>query len=335
MRALAFAALAAFAASSLALAAAAKDPDRAVRAIPINEHVTAFYQGRPEESTVPPGPHLWPENFAIFVGVATYAVHDGGAALVYDTFTDTASAQWVRDWLRSKAGARRFILVNSHWHLDHIGGNAVYDDSLRFATEATRVALEARRAAIEAGTEDGPPAIKPLVLPNVGIAPENATITIMVGKVRVLLRPDPIHSADGLVIQLPGDGLLLAGDTLEDTLTFVAEPESIPAQYRALGAMRDWNFTKILPNHGNPAVIAAGGYGRGLIDATRSYVRALVERSHDANFRQQPLESFIGPALERGDVSLWWAYRDAHAHNVEAVEKAWRDRPIPAFDDGP
>ena len=313
--------------------AAAQDTAHAVRAMPINDHLVAFYQGRPDEASVPPGPRQWPDLGAIFGGVATYAIHDGDTALVYDTFTDTASAQWVRDWL-TKAGVRRFILVTSHWHLDHIGGNAVYADSLRFATEATRIKLAGKRAAIEGGTEEGPPAIRPLLLPNVGIAPDSV-VTLTIGTVTAKLHPVAIHSADGLVIELPDDKLLLAGDTLEDTATFVAEPESIPQQYRNLGAMRGWGFTKILPNHGNPAVIAAGGYGLGLIDATRAYIRALVEHSHDADFQKQPLAGFVGDAVKRGDVSLWWPYRDAHANNLAVVAKAWKDKPVPAFDSAP
>lgn len=325
----------AFAASCLAHVspAAAQDAAHAVRAIAINDHLTAFYQGRPEEASVPPGPRRWPDLGAIFVGVATYAIHDGDTALVYDTFTDPASAQWVRDWL-TKAGVKRFILATSHWHLDHIGGNVVYADSMRIATEATRVKLTVKRAAIEAGTEEGPPAIRPLILPNVGIA-NDSVVTLMIGGVQVKLHPVAIHSADGLVIELPDDKLLLAGDTLEDTATFVAEPDSIPQQYAALGAMRGWGFTKILPNHGNPAVIAAGGYGLGLIDTTRAYIRALVEHSHDADFQKQPLASFVGDAIKRGDVSLWWPYRDAHANNLAVVAKAWKDKPVPSFDAAP
>jgi glyoxylase-like metal-dependent hydrolase (beta-lactamase superfamily II) len=324
----ALAALALFLAGTAPARADETAPRAPLRTMVLNDHLVAFYQGRPAESAVGPGPRQWPDLGAIFVGVATYAIHDGDTALVYDSFTDTASARWARDWL-VKAGVRRFVLVNSHWHLDHIGGNAVYADSLRLASEGTRAKLALKRAGIEAGTEEGPPAINPLALPDLGIA---GNTTIMVGKVRVLLRPIAIHSADGLVIELPDDKLLLAGDTLEDTATFVAEPQSIPQQYKALGEMRGWGFTKILPNHGNPAVIAAGGYGLGLIDTTRAYIRRLVEHAKDADFQKQPLENFVGDAIQRGDVSLWWAYRDAHANNLAVVAKAWKDQPAPAFD---
>jgi hypothetical protein len=99
--------------------------------------------------------------------------------------------------------------------------------------------------------------------------------------------------------------------------------------------MRQWGFTKILPNHGNPEVIARGGYGLGLLDMTRAYIRRLVEHSHDADFAQQPLESYVADAIKQGDVSLWWAYREAHANNLAVVAKAWKDQPIPAFDSAP
>ena len=96
--------------------------------------------------------------------------------------------------------------------------------------------------------------------------------------------------------------------------------------------MRQWGFTKILPNHGNPEVIAKGGYGLGLIDMTRAYIRQLVEHSHDSDFQTQTLESYVGDAVKLGDVSVWWAYHEAHANNLEVVAKAWKDKPIPAFD---
>ena len=96
--------------------------------------------------------------------------------------------------------------------------------------------------------------------------------------------------------------------------------------------MRHWGFTRILPNHGNPDVIAKGGYSLGLLDMTRAYIRRLVERSHDTDFQKQPLESFVSDAVKRGDVNVWWAYHEAHANNLAVVAKVWKDQAIPAFD---
>ncbi len=298
-----------------------------MRVFRINDHLLCFYDGRPDEASVPPGDTNWADFGANNVGVATYAVVRGDRALVYDAFPGVRQAQWVRDYLQ-KAGVRHFVLVNSHWHLDHVGGNAVYADSDVIATARTRQKLVEHKAAIEAGTDSGPPAITPLVIPDVAIA---ADTTYYVGDIRVELRPVNIHSADGLVILLPADHLLLAGDTLEDTVTFISEPAQIPEHLRNLAAMKQWGFDRILPNHGNPDVIAKGGYTPALIDFTRAYLRRMVEHAHDADYLTQPIDRYIEQGVRDGTVTLWWAYRDAHKENLGKVASVWKDRALPDF----
>lgn len=298
-----------------------------IRVFRINDHLLAFYDGRPAEAAVKSGDDNWADFGANNVGVATYVIYRGDRALVYDTFPSVAQGKWVRDYL-ANVGIRHFMVVNSHWHLDHVGGNAVYADSNLIATEKTRQRLLANKAAIEAGTAWGPPAIAPLVIPDVAIT---ADTLVFVGDIRIELRPVQIHSADGLVIYLRADRLLLAGDTLEDTVTFISEPELIPDQYRNLLVMKQWGFDRILPNHGNPDVIARGGYPPALIDVTRTYLRRIVEHAHDADFLGQLLDSYIADPVRNGTISVWWAYRDAHRANLAKVAKAWRDRPLPDF----
>lgn len=168
--------------------------------------------------------------------------------------------------LTEKRGSKRFIVVNSHWHLDHVGGNAVYSDSTIIATERTREQLIKHKGAIENGTLQGPPAIVPLRVPDVGIV---APVTVAVGRYSVELHPVNEHSADSLVAFMPQEKLLLAGDTMEDTITFIAEPENLVQHYRNLAKMRSWGIARILPNHGDPEVIARGGYDLALIEVTR------------------------------------------------------------------
>jgi cyclase len=262
-----------------------------MRVFQINDYLISFYDGRPAESTTPSSNNNWADFGALNVGVATYVVHRGDRALVYDIYPSTQQARWVRDYL-AKIGIRHFTLVSSHWHLDHVGGNAVYADADRISTDKTRQRLTAKRAAIEAGTEWGPPAITPLVIPNIGIT---ADTTCFVEDIKVELRPVNIHSEDGLVVYLPKDRILLAGDTLEDTLTFIVEPEQIGAQYQNLLKMKRWNIDRVFPNHGNPAVIADGGYRTTLIDATLDYLRRMVEHAHDSDYLKGSLDDYVMP----------------------------------------
>ena len=298
-----------------------------MRVFELNDHLIAFYDGRPPEPATPPQDHNWADFGAMNVGVATYVIHRGDQALVYDTYPTPQQAQWVRDYL-TRLGVRHFTVVNSHWHLDHVGGNAVYADVDRIATTRAIRLLTDKRTAIEAGTEWGPPAVSPLVIPNIGIT---ADTTFLVGDIRVELRPINIHSQDGLVIVLPADHILLAGDTLEDTLTFISEPEQVVAQLGNLQRMRRWPVEHILPNHGNPDVIASGGYRKTLIDATSDYLRRMVSHAHDPGYLRGPMDDYVRDAVARGWVSPWWAYREAHAENLQVVEKAWRNKPLPVL----
>ena len=302
-----------------------------MRVFEINDHLLGFYDGRPPESSTPADKQDWADFGAMNVGVATYVIHRDDRALVYDTYPSTRQARWVRDYL-VKIGVRHFTLVNSHWHLDHVGGNAVYADVDRISTERTFKQLTAKRAAIEAGAEWGPPAINPLIIPNMLI---NADATFFVKDIEVQLRPVNIHSEDGLVLYLPADRILLAGDTLEDTLTFIVEPEQIPAQIRNLEHMKRWDISRIFPNHGNPAVIGNGGYRTTLIDATVDYLHRMVAHAHDPDYLEGSMDDYVHDSIGRGWVTPWWAYRAAHQVNLTRVNKAFKQRPLPDLPDTP
>ncbi len=60
---------------------------------------------------------------------------------------------------------------------------------------------------------------------------------------------------------------LLLGDTLEDTVTFITEPDQLHAHAADLQRLAELRPERILPNHGDPDVIAGGGYSDGLIRA--------------------------------------------------------------------
>ena len=302
-----------------------------MRVYEINDHLLGFYDGRPAEAAAPAGEQNWADFGAMDVGVATYVIHRGDQALVYDTYPSTQQARWVRDYL-VKIGIRHFTVVNSHWHLDHVGGNAIYADVDRISTAKTLRRLVMEKAAIEAGAEWGPPAIKPLVLPNITIS---ADTNYYVGDIKVELRPVDILSEDGLVAFLPNDRILLAGDTLEDTLTFIAEPERIPTQIENLQQMKRWNIERILPNHGNPDVIANGGYRTTLIDATVDYLHRMVAHAHDPDYLKQPMDDYVHDSISKGWGTPWWAYREAHQANLALVAKAYKDRPLPELPDAP
>ena len=135
----------------------------------------------------------------------------------------------------------------------------------------------------------------------------------------VQLRCFDIHSSDGTVLILPDTGLLLAGDTLEDPITYIVEPDRLRHHVADLDRMAGQTFHRILPNHGAETQIEAGGYGRGLCDATRRYVAKLVRCRREPDLADADLRTFIAEDLSVGTLHYFAAYEAVHRANLERV----------------
>ncbi|HEY1591586.1 MAG TPA: MBL fold metallo-hydrolase, partial [Solirubrobacteraceae bacterium] len=106
-----------------------------MRVLRPRDGVFAFYDGRVDGYRFDELPN-WVDEGALSLGIASYAIVSGAEALVYDTHISIEHAQRIRSLLEAE-GVRRFTVVLSHWHLDHIAGNAVFEDSEIIASERT------------------------------------------------------------------------------------------------------------------------------------------------------------------------------------------------------
>jgi glyoxylase-like metal-dependent hydrolase (beta-lactamase superfamily II) len=279
--------------------------------------ILAFYDGRIEGYRFDPKPN-WVDDGALGLGVASYAILAGDEALVYDTGTTLAHGRLIREELERR-GATRFTVVLSHWHLDHVAGTEAFAESPVISGERTAEHLRAKQAAIEAGTLEGPPAISPLVLPTRTFVGRE---TLSVGGEAVELIAVNVHSDDATVLWLPDRRLLLCGDTMEDTVTYVGEPEQFDTHLRDLERLAKLRPAHILPAHGDPDVIAGDGYPPELNEATRSYIRLLQRMKNEPELRELPLRELIADSLGAGTLVYFEPYEAVHRQNVEAVLSA-------------
>jgi glyoxylase-like metal-dependent hydrolase (beta-lactamase superfamily II) len=121
------------------------------------------------------------------------------------------------------------------------------------------------------------------------------------------------------VLWLPEQRLLLAGDTLEDTVTYVAEPERLEKHLSELDRLARLDPERILPNHGDPDVIAAGGYPSGLIQATKDYIRILQRSRDEPQLRETDLRELLAGPLDAGWIHYFAPYEAVHRANLESV----------------
>lgn len=288
------------------------DPARHMRVLEPLPGILAFYDGRVPGHRFAPGPN-WVDDGALSLGIASFALVEGEEALVYDTQVSLAHAARVRAELEAR-GVKRWRVVLSHWHLDHVAGTAAFGDCEVIGNRRTRAHLEARREGIEAGTDHGHPAICPLVMPDVNFSGQ---MRLRLGKRHVTLIEANIHSDDATVLWLPEERVLIAGDTVEDCVTYVGAPEDFATHLLDLARLAELAPLRVLPCHGDPEVIAAGGYGAELLEATSRYIGWLMRLAEEPGLAGTPLAEVIAPDLAAGTLRWFAPYEEIHRQNIE------------------
>jgi cyclase len=287
---------------------------RHLRVLHPHPYVIAYYDGRVEGHRFMDGPN-WVDDGAISLGIASYAVISGDEALVYDTHVSLDHARFIRGDLEAR-GIKRFTVLLSHWHLDHVAGTEAFADCQVISNAKTFAHLRSWKAGIEDASHNGLPAINPLVLPDKTFESE---MNFRLGGLKLKFMEANIHSDDGTVVWIEDEGVLLAGDTVEDTITYVCEPENFDIHLKELDRLWAHNPQFILPNHGDPGIIAVGGYGNGMIKAQQQYIRALKRCRNEEALRETPLRELIAGPLQAGWVNYYAPYEAVHQANLKCV----------------
>ena len=278
----------------------------------------AFYDGRVPGHRFAEADN-WVDDGALSLGIASYAVISGDAALVYDTHVSVPHAERVLAVLRARE-VTKITVVLSHWHLDHVAGTAAFHQAEVIGNRKTLAHLQQHRTAIEDGSHHGQPAICPLVLPDRVFAGQ---LRLRVGSRHVTLIEANIHSDDATVLWLPDEGILLAGDTVEDPVTYVGAPADFAQHLADLDRLAALAPRAVLPCHGDPAVIAAGGYGAALLPATARYIRWLQRLEREPDLADMPMRTVIADDLAAGTLHYFEPYEAVHAQNIARCLTLW------------
>lgn len=294
-------------------------------------------------------------------------VGDDGV-LVVDTQQSPAAARALVAKIRELTAAPVRFVVNTHWHGDHVYGNAAYRDAFPgavFVAHGTaRDDLLARGpAAIEEALETLPESIRDRERwLETGVGPDGEKLDatararleysrdarrFYLGELRELElvppsvtleerlrlyvggRPvdvthlGPAHTRGDVVVYLPDDGILAAGDLVEDAFPYFGD--AFPSGWAAvLGKLQGLGAGVVLPSHG--PVLRDGE----LLDTEARLMRELVARvraaaavgkSLEATQDSVTLPSFASFFTE-GDPDRLPGYR---ASVRDAVERAYRE----------
>lgn len=277
-------------------------------------NIVAFYDGRIARTRLHSPTWNWLDDAAYSLGIASYAVIDGNDALIYDSHISLDHARWIRSELEHR-GVTSIRVVLSHHHKDHIAGTEVFADCDIIAGKKTAVALAEK----EKSYRNSDPPINPVIMPTSVFEGE---LTLSVGTTEIELRPLDIHSHDGVALYLPKTKVLLAGDALEDSVTYVAEPSRLDIHLAELDRLSTWDISTILPCHGDPDRIAQRGYDSSFITATTQYVAKLLQCRDKAELADLSLREFAKDWFEAGSLTYFEAYDAVHQDNLRSVTAA-------------
>jgi glyoxylase-like metal-dependent hydrolase (beta-lactamase superfamily II) len=190
--------------------------------------------------------------------------------IVIDTGRHAAHTQKIADFAQQQKKPVAAI-VNTHWHLDHIGGNASlreqYPALHMYASaalaEAQQGFLKNYRAQLEGAIQQAPPtrdvsawrAEMQLIDAGARLAPdrtiEATAATSIAGRKLVVHLEKNAATAGDVWIEDPATRVVIAGDLVTLPVPFL--DTACPAQWRtALEHLAEASFDTLIPGHGRP-----------------------------------------------------------------------------------
>jgi glyoxylase-like metal-dependent hydrolase (beta-lactamase superfamily II) len=210
----------------------------------------------------------------------------GDKAIVFDAFQTAAAASELRDAVAEATGKSAYLLVNSHWHSDHTGGNQVFEDLPIVGTarmveliaedtpddldawaaeidgyldtfrtrldsdDASERALAERRVASLQHIRDGIPGFR-LALPDLQIG--GAMVIEGERRVELLVAPEVAHTESDIYAWVPDTKTVVAGDLVWNRLhprIRDGNPRTWADSVEAISLMEPEH---VVPGHGRPA----------------------------------------------------------------------------------
>jgi len=292
-----------------------------IQVITINDHIKCFYDGRYIEDY----PDWVKANDDMHLGLSSYVIHKDYKAIIIDTMLYTEQAQWVKSYLQNM-GIINYTVINSHWHPDHIAGNHLYTKII--GSNITKNFIEEKKEIIKSGAlwhswgDINHPGVPEVVSPNITF---NDKYIFTLDDIKLELYNYHIHTVDHLVVYIPSEKILFAGDALEDNIIYICQGEEqfVPTFIENLKKLQDMDIDKIFPCHGSPQIIENGGYDKSIIKATIDYNTKLMERLQDKDYLNGSLESYLS---DLPYIKIWEPYCKVHKSNLQVMYNHWKKK---------
>jgi cyclase len=184
-------------------------------------------------------------RFQELAGLDTYvlAIHGESGIFIIDTFLGPQSMAQVLGPVRAEFGCKPFIIINSHFHWDHIWGNCLFAKSWIIGHSKCREFTLSR----------GPDELseyKDLIQGDVILTPPNVVFetTMAFPEDEIELFYSPGHTEDSISVWDSRDKILFAGDNLERPIPYISKG-MIHAHCQTLRRYLEFPASRIIAGH--------------------------------------------------------------------------------------
>jgi len=275
-----------------------------------NDHPEPFFQledlGQGVWAAISPPDGNAGSNSGFIIGSAS--------VLVIDSFEDPAAAQALLTSIHEKTSLPVRYVVNTHYHLDHVAGNGVYQAAGAVILAHSNVRDWERTENLkffgDKITAQESDMVHSLVLPSVVYRTD---VDVYLGDRKVVVRVLPGHTGGDSIVFVPDADVVFTGDMFwNHTL-----PNLIDANTRAQIAsnatlIADYPHAAFVPGHGGTGTATD-------VDAFAKYLqrlRTLVANAQARKNSGNALAAEVVPALK--STYGGWQYFDYFVeHNVE------------------
>jgi glyoxylase-like metal-dependent hydrolase (beta-lactamase superfamily II) len=226
------------------------------------------------------------------------AVVDGATAFVVDAMLLPRMADEVRAEIRRR-GARAELVLNTHHHADHVGGNAAFAGA-RVAGHPVTAEIVRRMVSRVGDLGRLLPAFAAELAGLELLPPEPTALREVLPRGARLIGFIPAHSPADLAVWFPAERLLLAGDVCFNRVVPLAVHGLVSGWIAALDAVMALGPLTIVPGHGPVA-------GLGEVAAMRAYLASVLAAAREVgagsasvlealgSIDTEPMEGWIEP----------------------------------------
>jgi glyoxylase-like metal-dependent hydrolase (beta-lactamase superfamily II) len=231
----------------------------------------------------------------------------GGEALVFDTFWTPAAAQGLVAAAERLGLGPVHVVVNSHWHADHVRGNQVFAGASIVSTGRTRDLIATRgqerlaalRQELETTGEAPPELVAAVAEIEQRVPDETFEDSLDVGRCRLVTFGGGHTESDALLL-VPDAGVLFAADLiLVRSHPWVGDGD-VGSWREILPRIAGLEFDVLVPGHGPVG-------GREDVAAVERYLSDLAEAA--------------GPAAPLPDRYRDWGFAEGWERNLEALAR--------------